>query len=265
MSAKYGQHFLTNRHAADRIVEALSLSSTQAVLEIGPGKGALTGRLIEKAARVVVVEVDEEMVQDLRSRWGSRPNLTIVHGDILSFDLDSAAAELSPASPFRVVGNLPYNLTSPILRRLSLWTCWDEATVMVQKEVGDRLTAAVGTGEYGALTVGVALGCRVERVFELSETSFNPPPKVRSSVVRLIRRSARLTEDEPTTQRVVQAAFQQRRKTILNSLSHGLSLEKPDVQKVLARVGIDENDRAERIPVESFVALTRNFRLNGLL
>lgn len=265
MAAKYGQHFLSNRHAADRIVDSLSLTKETPVLEIGPGKGALTSRLMAQAARLVVVEVDEDMVKMLTSRLGTQPNLSILHQDILTFNLDAYAVERKVAAPFRIVGNLPYNLTSPILRLLSNWKQWDFALVMVQKEVGDRLSASVGTADYGALTVGVALQCDVEKVFDLSENSFDPPPRVKSSVIKLTRLEQPLTDDVPATQRVVQAAFQQRRKTILNSLSHGLNLEKADVQKVLARVGINENDRAERVSIDHFVALARNFKLNGWL
>jgi 16S rRNA (adenine1518-N6/adenine1519-N6)-dimethyltransferase len=259
MAAKYAQHFLTNRHAAERIVAALNLTPEDAVLEIGPGKGALTAFLLP-AKLVAVVEVDAEMVALLQSRFGSNPKIKIFHSDILEFDFD-ALKSLNGGRPFKVVGNLPYNLTSPILRRLCDWTGWKEAFVMVQKEVGDRMCAKAGSADYGALTVGISLTCESEFVFELSEKSFNPPPRVKSAVVKLTRRDKPLTEDVARTQRVIQAAFQQRRKTILNSLSHGLGIEKEEVQKTLKKLGIEETIRPERIDVEKFIALSRSLRL----
>ncbi len=250
MGAKYGQHFLINKHAAERIVDSMKLTPDQSVLEIGPGKGALTALML-KARSIGVVEIDDEMVGLLKNRFGPTSNVRIFHADILKFDFSELGT-----GPFKVVGNLPYNLTSPILRRLSEWNLWTEAFVMVQKEVADRLCARHGTPEYGALSVGMNLTCKPEFVFELSETSFNPPPKVKSAVVKLIRREVPLTSDVDRTQRVIQAAFQQRRKTILNSLSHGLGLEKTVVEKALAEVGVESTTRGERIPVETFVRLS---------
>lgn len=250
---RYGQHFLSNRHAAERIAGEVAAGATDDVLEIGPGKGALTPLLLA-ARRLIVVEVDERMVEVLRRRFSSnKPNLTIVHQDFLEFNLDTLPSE----RPFKVVGNLPYNLTSPILRKLSDWTNWDSAVVMVQKEVGDRLAAKVGTAEYGALTVGMNLTCTVERLFELSEKSFDPPPRVKSVVVRLRRRPSPLTDDIERVQRVVQAAFQQRRKTIENSLSHGLGFDKETTRTTLDKLGLDPMLRAERLTVEDFVRVSR--------
>jgi 16S rRNA A1518/A1519 N6-dimethyltransferase RsmA/KsgA/DIM1 with predicted DNA glycosylase/AP lyase activity len=161
------------------------------------------------------------------------------------------------AAPFKVVGNLPYNLTSPILRKLSEWTNWSTAVVMVQKEVGDRLSAKVGTAEYGALTVGMGVTCTMERIFELSEKSFDPPPRVKSVVVRLRRRAEPLYDDPERVTRVIQAAFQQRRKTIENSFSHGLGFDKALVRDALADLKLDPMLRAERLTVEDFIRVTR--------
>jgi 16S rRNA (adenine1518-N6/adenine1519-N6)-dimethyltransferase len=253
VSARYGQHFLSNRHAAERIAREVGAGPEDDVLEIGPGKGALTP-LLRTARRVVAVEVDDAMVQKLRNRWASTsPNLEIVHRDFLEFDLRGLAS----TAPFKVVGNLPYNLTSPILRKLSEWTNWSSAVVMVQKEVGDRLAARVGTPEYGALTVGMSLTCRMDRLFELSEKSFDPPPRVKSVVVRLTRRERPLFDDVDRAQRVIQAGFQQRRKTIENSFAHGLGMEKPLVRAALEQLAIDPGLRAERLSVEDFIRVTR--------
>lgn len=253
MGARYAQHFLANRHAAERIGAEVGAGPKDAVLEIGPGKGAITGLLLS-ARRVVVIEIDEKWAQLLRQRYaGAHPNVQVIQADFLDFDLET----LTPDGPFKVVGNLPYNLTSPILRKLSDWSGWTVATVMVQKEVGDRLCAKVGTADYGALTAGMNLTCTAERVFDLSQKSFDPPPKVESTVVRLRRRPQPLFDDVDRAQRVIQAAFQQRRKTIENSLSHGLALEKTAVRAALGELGLDAGLRAERLSPEDFVRVTR--------
>lgn len=255
MGAKYGQHFLVNQHAAERIALSMELNGEDNVLEIGPGKGSLTAFLL-KAKNIAIIEIDPDMIDLLKARFGSVPNVKLFQSDILKFDFSKLDALNPTRAPFKVVGNLPYNLTSPILRRLSEWTGWQDAFVMVQKEVADRLCALPATPDYGALTAGMNLTCECAKVFELSNMSFNPPPKVKSTVVRLTRREYPLTGDVEGTQRVIQAAFQQRRKTILNSLSHGLNLKKEHTQCILRLVGIDSGERPERIPPEKFVELS---------
>jgi 16S rRNA (adenine1518-N6/adenine1519-N6)-dimethyltransferase len=257
MAAKYGQHFLINTHAVERIIDSLALTKTDTVLEIGPGKGVLTQYLVARAGRVVTVEIDPEMVQKLTTKFTHAKNLEIVPSDILDFDLD-ALPKLD--APCKIVGNLPYNLTSPILRQFSSWKKWSFAIAMMQKEVGDRVCARVGTAEYGALTVGMNLVTLPEHVFDLSESSFAPKPRVKSSVVKFTRRAEPLTDDVTTTQKVIQAAFQQRRKTVLNSLSHGLGLTKEQTTALLKAVGVDPGIRAERISVPTFIELSHVFK-----
>jgi 16S rRNA (adenine1518-N6/adenine1519-N6)-dimethyltransferase len=152
VAVKYAQHLLTNRHAAERIVESLALSADDHVLEIGPGKGALTSYML-KAGHITVVDIDPDMVTRLRARFGPQSNVTVIQSDIMEFDLSSLQGT------WKVVGNLPYNLTSPILRKLTNWNAWQEAHVMVQKEVAERMCAKVGTPQYSALTVGLNLVC----------------------------------------------------------------------------------------------------------
>ncbi len=253
MGAKYGQHFLINRHASERIGAEVAAKAGDSILEIGPGKGAITGLLLE-ASHVVVVEIDDEWAQLLSQRYsGANPNVDVINTDFLKFDLSALKSE----QPFKIVGNLPYNLTSPILRKLQMWDNWSYAIVMVQKEVGDRLCAKVGTEDYGALTAGMNLSCIAERVFDLGRKSFDPPPKVESSIIRLRRRTMPLFEDIERVQRVIQAAFQQRRKTIENSLSHGLGFDKTHVRAALGDLGLDVMLRAERLSTEDFIRLAR--------
>lgn len=247
---RYGQHFLINEHAIERIVDSLELKPTDTVFEIGPGRGALTTYLVRRAGAVIAVEVDLQMIGILKNKLGAAKNFRLVESDILEFDFASL-----PSSGVKIIGNLPYNLTSPILRMICEATNWTTAVIMVQKEVGDRLSASAGTGEYGALTVGVSLFAEIQKIFDLSETSFKPPPRVKSTVVKLTRRPKPLAEDPSLVQKVVQAAFQQRRKTILNALSHGLGLTKEEILVFFRELKIDPGSRAETLSVETYVLL----------
>ena len=274
---KFAQHFLINEHAIQRIIDSLELNPTDTVLEIGPGKGALTTYLVRRAKQVIAIEVDEQMIGILKNKLGAAQNFQLIESDVMDIDLDillpSSRSHLPlkiSSSPLegggqegsvKVVGNLPYNLTSPILRKLCDWTGWSSAVLMVQKEVGERLCAKPGTSEYGALTVGVSLTCSCSPVFVLSETSFKPPPRVKSMVVRLDRRPQPLTEDIPFATKVIQAAFQQRRKTILNSLSHGLSLTKEEIGLFLEELKIEPTQRAETISIDQYVHLSHLLKL----
>lgn len=246
---RFAQHFLINGHAVQRIVDTLELTKTDSVLEIGPGKGVLTQFLVPRAGHVTGVEVDDPLIPFLTRKFAPFPNFTLVHADIMEFDFNS----LPP--PVKIIGNLPYNLTSPILKKICDATNWTTAVIMVQKEVGDRLGAVPGTTDYGALTVGISLYAEIERIFELSEASFDPRPRVKSCVMRLKRRSKPLSENPVATQKVIQAAFQQRRKTILNSLSHGLNINKEETLALLAKLNIDPMSRAETLSVDTYVAM----------
>lgn len=279
MAARYAQHFLINKHAAERIVDSMNLSANENVLEIGPGKGALTELMLKKSIHLTVIEIDTPLVEILQKKFGANPKFKIIHSDIMDVHFigsspregEVPAIRLAggggphPTLPlagggYKVIGNLPYNLTSPIFRKVSHWNGWNEAYFMIQKEVADRMTAKVGTADYGALTVGMNLTAEIEKVFDLSETSFKPAPRVKSSVVRLVRREKPLTNDVEAVQRVIQAAFQQRRKTILNSLSHGLKLSKEKASAVLSQLGLDLNLRAEQITISQFVELSHHLR-----
>jgi len=144
--ARFDQHFLVNAAYQEKIIEAVNLKSTDTILEIGPGNGALTQWLVSRVQSVLAVEIDEKRVNDLNSKFGTKKNLKVLHQDFLEMDLDQLE---SPGNSIKVVGNLPYSITSPILNRLGYWSGWKEATLMVQKEVGNRLTAEVGTKSYG--------------------------------------------------------------------------------------------------------------------
>src|ERR1700726_4209056 len=207
---KMGQHFLNSESAAQRIVDALGDVSEATVLEIGPGRGAITDLLARKARRLIAVELDRVMSAQLRMKFSLQPNVEIIEGDVLKIELDTVfgakpgslrtGLSFSP-EPARVVGNLPYYITSDIiLRLLEYHRYFSTIVIMVQKEVADRLAASPGTRDYGLLTATAQLYGRVEQLFTLPPTAFSPPPKVHSSVVRITvkprLKSLRVSETE---------------------------------------------------------------------
>jgi 16S rRNA (adenine1518-N6/adenine1519-N6)-dimethyltransferase len=254
MGARFGQHFLANPHVAGRIAQALALKPGDAVLEIGPGKGALTRHLLAAGAHVVGVEIDEDLYKGLEGRFrGDR--LTAVLGDALEVDLASLFRDAK--GPVKVAGNIPYKITSPLLERLTLWREWDRAVLMVQEEVAKRITAPPGTRTYGVLSVGVGLVAETRFLFGLSKHSFRPVPQVDAAVIELIRRPQNLSEGErKKIMTVARAAFSQRRKTIANALSDGLDLPKDRAQEALKAAGIDPGARAETVDLDGYRRLS---------
>lgn len=254
---RYGQHFLEPAWV-NKLIDALDAEPTDVFLEIGPGRGALTAPLAERVAHVTAIEIDRDLAAALPARVGS--NVSVVPGDFLDVDLP----ELLGRAPgiARVVGNLPYNVSSPILFRLldtaASGTQLRDATVMLQKEVADRLIAEPGTKAYGALAIQVALLARVERLLSLPPGAFRPPPKVRSAVVRLTFHPPSVdvgTRD--VFERLVRGAFLQRRKTVLNALkpvAHALSAS---AETLLQRADIDPGRRPETLTVDDFARLSR--------
>jgi 16S rRNA (adenine1518-N6/adenine1519-N6)-dimethyltransferase len=253
MGRPYGQHFLKDPTVTARIVEACpDLRGGAPLVEIGPGRGALTIPLVDAGAALTAVEIDPRLAEALRARLGARPNFQLIESDFLDVPDGSFGA-----GPLSFVGNLPYNAAGPIIRRVVRWPGWTSAVVMVQKEVADRLAAEPGGKEFGPLTVETALQAEVEPLFDVPPGAFSPPPKVDSSVVRLWPRPMDL--GGATTEgvmRVVHAAFQQRRKKVANSLSSALSLERSYVETTLRDCGIEPGSRAETVPVEAFVRLS---------
>jgi 16S rRNA (adenine1518-N6/adenine1519-N6)-dimethyltransferase len=247
-----GQHFLRDANVARKIVAALKVRPGQTLLEIGPGTGALTSHLIQTGARLVLVEVDPRAVTMLRATLGTS-DLELIEGDILSTDL-TPIAERSPEGRLRVVGNIPYNITSPILfslldyRQLIL-----DATLMMQREVARRLVAHPGTKDYGILAVFTQFYTRAQMLFDVTPQSFVPPPAVTSTVVHLEIRSKTLVEarDEGHFRRMVRAVFSQRRKTLRNSLRLMLG---DGVRSLPGDLPLGR--RPEELAVEELVALS---------
>lgn len=249
-----GQHFLTDRRILGRIADALKLEGGETVLEIGPGRGALTDLLAERAGRLVAVEVDRALAALLRERYARRSSVLIAEADVLEVSLGDLAA-----GPFVLVGNVPYYITTPILFHALEHPRAERAVYLVQREVADRLTAAPGSKEYGALTVNVAAVARAETLFRVPAGAFSPPPKVESAVVRItpLAEPFVTAAEEKTLRRLVQGAFGMRRKQMRRVIRTLRSLDAEAADQVLQRAGIDPEARPETLSVEQFVKLLR--------
>lgn len=254
-----GQNFLTDAGVLDTIVEQSGIDADTDVLEIGPGIGVLTARLCRSARRVVSVELDEKLLPILDDTLAEFDNVEIVQGDILKTDIGALVQEHFGSGPVKVAANLPYYITSPILMRLIEARQWiSSITVMVQKEVAERIAAAPGGKDYGILSIAVQYYGSVERLTEVPPESFLPPPKVSSAVIRVhLLPQPRVQTDETLFFAVVKASFAQRRKTLVNSLSAGLlRYSKDAIREALMQLGLPETIRAERLSLEDFAKLT---------
>jgi 16S rRNA (adenine1518-N6/adenine1519-N6)-dimethyltransferase len=241
-----GQNFLVDPNHQRRIVEALAPLPDDEVLEIGPGRGALTHHLVGRSRRLVLVELDDALVEDLRARWGDRPGVEIVHGDALELDL-SALLERPAAA--KVVGNIPYNITSPLLFKLLRRPRPESILVMVQREVADRLVARPGSRVYGLPSVIVVLHGTPRIEFDVPPTVFIPRPRVMSTVLSIDRVRAPAAAERAIA--LAAAAFGQRRKMVRRSLAETL----PDAEASLEKAGIDPTARAEDLGAADYLAL----------
>jgi len=257
--SKLGQNFLHDDAAIRRIVAALGDCAQSTVVEIGPGRGAVTRVLVPAAASVVAVELDPELVEHLRAEFPSG-KVTVVHRDVLAFDFAASAAEAGHR--LAVVGNLPYYITSPILLRLAeSHAALDRAVLMMQREVADRVAAAPGSRDYGLLSVTVQMYGPVERLFTLPPEAFSPPPEVHSSVIRwrFAPRFAELGVEEASFLDMVRKVFAQKRKTLSNNL-RAAGLESNTVATALDLAGIDAQARAEALSLVEFADLWKALR-----
>jgi len=254
---RYGQHFLESAWA-DKLVEAIAPAPDDRFLEIGPGPGALTLRLAPRVAHLTAVELDAEMVASLAPQ--APPNVTLIHADFLEFD----PASLPGERPFRVVGNLPYNVSSPILFKLlgihRAQGGLSDATLMVQREVADRLVARPGTADYGVLSILVQLHADVRRVLALPPGAFRPAPRVRSAVVSFrFRPPAVPLADERGFEAMVRMMFMQRRKTLLNALTAYAAFRRVQPRAALDAAGIDPRRRPETLQLTELARLADYF------
>lgn len=253
MSKKLGQNFLINEAIVDGIVNAAAIKPGEAVLEIGPGIGTLTQGLAEAGAQVTAVELDRKLLDVLAKTLQGYDNVRVVHGDILRIDISREI----PVEKYKVVANLPYYITTPIIMKfLEEHLPVELLVTMVQKEVAQRMVAAPGTKDYGALSVSVQYYTKPEIMFLVPPQSFMPPPAVESAVIRCTVRSEPpvVVKDERLFFRVVKAAFGQRRKTLANALKGG-GIDKTIIDIMLPKAGIDGTRRGETLSLEEFAAL----------
>ncbi len=265
-SKSLGQNFLIDEGIIETIVAGSGIGKDTLVIEIGPGTGALTLPMAERAGRVVAVELDERMIPGLRVKTYSLGNVEIIHDDILKVDLKSLIREnleKYDLNEVRIVGNLPYYITTPIIMKLlETGTGAASITAMMQKEVGDRIAAEPGTKLSGAITYSVHYYADVTEITDVGRECFYPVPKVDSVVLRLdIRDECPVrVEDEDLFFRCIKAGFSQRRKTILNSLMSMGGYEKSEIAGALAAAGIEPERRAESLNMEEFARLADSLR-----
>ncbi len=257
---KFGQNFLIDPHVLDKIIEAAGIGKEDFVLEIGPGIGTLTQYLCERAGKVLAVEIDPKLIPILQETLSGYDNIEIIHGDILKQDIQGIADRYNGGRPVKVVANLPYYITTPIIMELfESHVPLANVTVMVQKEVAERMQAQPGTKEYGALSLAVQYYAWPYLAANVPPNCFMPRPAVGSAVIRLdcLSRTPVAVKDEKLMFRLIRASFNQRRKTLQNGLtnSSGLDFSKEEIRQAIQAVGLDPAIRGERLGLEQFAAL----------
>lgn len=263
MKKKFGQNFLIDEGVLQQIVEASDLTKEDCVLEIGPGIGTLTQYLAEKAGSVVAVEIDRTLIPVLEETLADYGNVTIRNEDILKTDLQKIMEEKNEGNPLKVVANLPYYITTPIIMKLlEKEPAPASLTVMVQKELAQRMCAGPGGKDYGELSLAVQYYAEPEFVCSVPATSFLPAPKVESAVISLRKRQKApvVVKDRELLFRMIREAFGQRRKTLVNSLSGSFPKEK--IKSAIALLGKPENIRGEALTLEEFAGLSEYFQKN---
>ena len=255
---RLGQHFLSDPRILGRIADAVEAGPGDTVIEIGPGPGGLTAELAQRAGRVIAIERDRDLAAALADRW---PNVSVIEGDALAADWHQLAgipAGLDgPVPGFRIAGNIPYNLTAPLIDKALAPPRPAVIVFLLQREVADRISAPAGAAAYGALSVGVQAAASVERVFRVGAGAFRPPPQVDSAVVRLRPRGAPLVADSGagSFRRLVVGLFGLRRKQLLRALRELTGWTPDRASAALARAGLDPTARPETLAPQAFAAL----------
>lgn len=261
---RFGQNFLIDTHVLEKIIAASQITKEDFVLEIGPGIGTMTQYLAEYAREVAAVEIDNTLIPILKDTLKDWDNVTVINDDILKVDIRKLALEKNGGKPIKVVANLPYYITTPIIMGLfENQVPVDSITIMVQKEVADRMQVGPGTKDYGALSLAVQYYAKPEIVANVPPNCFMPRPKVGSAVIRLERYEKPPVEvsDEKLMFRIIRASFNQRRKTLVNGLknSQELSYSKEEIEEVLNECGIPLNIRGEALTLAEFASLANAF------
>ena len=258
---KYGQNFLIDTHVLDKIIEAAGVGKEDMVLEIGPGIGTMTQYLAENAREVVAVEIDSNLIPILEDTLSEYDNVTVLNEDILKVDIAALAREKNGGRPIKVVANLPYYITTPIIMGLfESGVPLENITIMVQKEVADRMQEGPGSKDYGALSLAVQYYAKPEIVANVPPNCFMPRPNVGSAVIRLTRypEPPVYAEDEKWMFALIRASFNQRRKTLVNGLTNAseLGLSREKVTDALKKLGLSETVRGEALSLEQFANLS---------
>lgn len=262
---KYGQNFLIDKNILEKIVDAAQITDTDCVLEIGPGIGTMTQYLAERAGEVIAVEIDKKLIPILQDTLSPYNNVKILNEDILKVDIDRIVKEENNGNPIKIVANLPYYITTPIIMQLfESHIALRSITVMVQKEVADRMQAEAGSKDYGALSLAVQYYSKPEIVTRVSASCFMPRPNVDSTVIHLTRYDKPGLEPEAEAYLfdVIRASFNQRRKTLVNGLANSpkLNLNKEEIKKVLSNMGLSHDVRGETLTLERFIELSKSLR-----
>lgn len=258
---KFGQNFLIDTRVLDKIIEAAKITKDDFVLEIGPGIGTMTQYLCENARTVIAVEIDKHLIPVLAETLCEYNNVEVINEDILKLDIQHLVQEKNNGKPIKVVANLPYYITTPIIMQLfENQVPIDSITIMVQKEVAERMQVGPGTKDYGALSLAVQYYAKPEIIANVPPNCFMPRPKVGSAVIRLTRYQEVPVQvkDEKLMFAIIRASFNQRRKTLVNGLSNAsdLSIEKEQVIQALAKLGLNSNVRGEALTLKQFASLS---------
>lgn len=258
---KFGQNFLIDTHVLDKIIREAGVTKDDFVLEIGPGIGTMTQYLCENAREVCAVEIDKALIPILKDTLSGYDNVTVINEDILKVDINALAQEKNQGRPIKVVANLPYYITTPIIMGLfESHVPIDSITIMVQKEVADRMKTGPGSKEYGALSLAVQYYAKPEIVANVPPNCFMPRPNVGSAVIRLTRHEQPVAEvaDEKLMFKLIRASFNQRRKTLVNGLKNdpSLNLDKETIEEVITQMGKPLTVRGEALTLEEFAQLS---------
>ena len=270
LSKSLGQNFITDKSVIEKIVEGSDVGETDLVIEIGPGIGVLTAEAAETAAKVVAIEIDKKLIPILGETLAEYDNIRVINQDILKTDINEIIREERDAGSFsggvKIMGNLPYYITTPIIMGiLEKGVEADSITIMMQKEVADRIKAEPGGKIYGAISVAVQYYCEVEQVASVPKEVFVPRPKVDSAVLKLSIRKERPVDliDEKSFFACIKAGFGQRRKTLLNSLTGVNGLPKEDIKEILEAAGVDPARRAETLDINEFAAIANGVAMRS--
>ena len=258
---RFGQNFLIDAHILDKIVSGAEVTKEDTVLEIGPGIGTMTQYLCERAGKVIAVEIDKALIPILNDTLSEYDNVMVINEDILKLDINQIVNEYNGGNPIKVVANLPYYITTPIIMGLfEAEVPIKSITIMVQKEVADRMQVGPGTKDYGALSLAVQYYSDPEVIAYVSPECFIPKPNVGSAVIKLNRYEEPpvKVKDKNLMFKLIRASFNQRRKTLSNGISNAsdLSYSREDVQNALTKMGLDVNIRGEKLTLSEFALLT---------